>query len=155
MVHLSKCQSNARIRRRRSQMRSAAGSQEGVCESQRRARAKRRAYNDDPKAAAAEDFPKRQRIEIHVQINTSFCSMWSACWHLLLVLVGSGCAERDGRRIRASQSVLFALSARAMLLPPVKWPHRAASPLCFSTYQWHFLSTQVLCDVRPLRRSTP
>ena len=55
--------------RRRSQMRSAAGSQEGVCESQRRARAKRRAYNDDPKAAAAEDFPKRQMIEIHVQMH--------------------------------------------------------------------------------------
>ena len=44
-------------------------SQEGVCESQRRARAKRRAYNDDPKAAAAEDFPKRQMIEIHVQMH--------------------------------------------------------------------------------------
>ena len=42
---------------------------------------------------------------------------------LLPVLVGSGCAERDGRRIRASQSVFFALSARAMLLPPVKTGH--------------------------------
>ena len=132
-----------------------AGSQErrgrgGVCESQRRARAKRKAYDDDPKVAAAEDFPKRQMIEIHVQMDIHVHGVRVA---LLPVLVGSGCAERDGRRIRASESVLFALSARAMLLPPVKWPHGAASPLCFSTYPWHFLSTQVLRDVRPLQRS--
>ena len=132
-------------------MRSAAESHEGVCESQRRARAKRKAYDDDPKVAAAEDFPKRQMIETHAHMQRQR----SVRLALLPVLVGSGCAERDGRRIRASQSVSFALSARAMLLPPVKWPHRAASPLCFSTYHWHFLSTQVLCDVRPLRRSTP
>ena len=136
-----------------------AGSQErrgGACESQSRARAKMRAYNDDPKAAAAEDFPKRQMIEIHVQRKTQYLHGVVRSWHspfscdprpgFFPLLVGSACAERDGRRIRASRSVLFALSARAMLLPPVKWPHGAASPLCFSTYPWHFLSTQVLRD---------
>ena len=60
-----------------------AGSQErrgrgGVCESQRRARAKRKAYDDDPKVAAAEDFPKRQMIEIHVQMDID---VKVSAWH--------------------------------------------------------------------------
>ena len=63
----TKCQLNARIRRRR--ISRAKRQRGGVCESQRRARAKRKAYDDDPKVAAAEDFPKRQMIEIHVQMD--------------------------------------------------------------------------------------
>ena len=80
---------------------------EGVCESQRRARAKKRAYNDDPKAAAAEDFPKRQMIEMHVQRKTQYLHGVVRSWHSPFSWEAAAPSGMDAAFVRRSRSCLL------------------------------------------------